>query len=54
MCVYWMYVLEKCELKGCGVVWYGGDDEIKGKDKIVDEGGCRSSSMGYDSLSGTL
>jgi hypothetical protein len=27
--------------ESCGIVWYGGDDEIKGKDKIVDEGGCR-------------
>jgi hypothetical protein len=52
-CVYWMHVLEKYELKGCGVVWYGGGDKIKGKDKIVDEGGCRSSSLCYDFLSGT-
>lgn len=44
VCVHRMYVLEKWELRRCGVVWFGGDDEIKGKDKIVDEGGCRSSS----------
>jgi hypothetical protein len=39
-------------MKWCGMVWNDvGDDEIKGKDKIVDEGGCRNSSLGYDFLS---